>query len=115
MGALNIDFQQAMQTIAVLAGGNYSGLTYENGQVRNVYVQSQASGRSALDDVLSYYAFSLTHFRAHETQTNPVIRLLLLVLLLFAPFLPMGHSFWSSSIVPARIPIQRNRGFCGAC
>jgi multidrug efflux pump subunit AcrB len=55
MGALNIDFQQAMQTIAVLAGGNYSGLTYENGQVRNVYVQSQASGRSALDDVLSYY------------------------------------------------------------
>jgi multidrug efflux pump subunit AcrB len=44
-----------MQTIAVLAGGNYSGLTYENGQVRNVYVQSQASGRSALDDVLSYY------------------------------------------------------------
>jgi hydrophobic/amphiphilic exporter-1 (mainly G- bacteria), HAE1 family len=48
MGALNIDFQQAMQTIAVLAGGNYSGLTYENGQVRNIYVQSEASGRSTL-------------------------------------------------------------------
>ncbi len=43
MGTLNIDFQQAMQTIAVLAGGNYSGLTYENGQVRNIYVQSEAS------------------------------------------------------------------------
>ncbi|MBU6251004.1 MAG: efflux RND transporter permease subunit [Cyanobacteria bacterium REEB417] len=55
MGALNIDFQQAMQTIAVLAGGNYSGLTYENGQVRNIYVQSEASGRSGLEDVLSYY------------------------------------------------------------
>ena len=55
IGALNIDFQQAMQTIAVLAGGNYSGLTYENGQVRNIYVQSEASGRSSLQDVLSYY------------------------------------------------------------
>ena len=58
MGALNIDFQQAMQTIAVLAGGNYSGLTYENGQVRNIYVQSEASGRSSLQDVLSYYVRS---------------------------------------------------------
>jgi multidrug efflux pump subunit AcrB len=55
MGALSIDFQQAMQTIAVLAGGNYSGLTYENGQVRNIYVQSEASGRSNLDDILGYY------------------------------------------------------------
>jgi hypothetical protein len=52
---LNVDFQQAMQTIAVLAGGNYSGLTYEDGQVRNIYVQAQAQGRSKLDDVLSYY------------------------------------------------------------
>ena len=59
MGALNIDFQQAMQTIAVLAGGNYSGLTYENGQVRNIYVQSEASGRSSLQDVLSYYVRNL--------------------------------------------------------
>jgi len=55
MGSLNIDFQQAMQTMAVLAGGNYSGLTYESGQVRNIYVQSEASGRSALEDGLSYY------------------------------------------------------------
>ncbi|MEB3185427.1 MAG: efflux RND transporter permease subunit, partial [Cyanobacteriota bacterium] len=55
MGALDIDFQQAMQTIAVLAGGNYSGLTYESGQVRNIYVQSEASGRSTLQDILSYY------------------------------------------------------------
>ncbi len=55
LGALNVDFQQAMQTIAVLAGGNYSGLTYESGQVRNIYVQSQPDGRSQLEDVLSYY------------------------------------------------------------
>ena len=58
LGALNIDFQQAMQTIAVLAGGNYSGLTYESGQVRNIYVQAQAEGRSTLEDVLSYYVRS---------------------------------------------------------
>jgi multidrug efflux pump subunit AcrB len=58
MGALNVDFQQAMQTIAILAGGNYSGLTYENGQVRNIYVQAEAQGRSKLDDVLSYYVRS---------------------------------------------------------
>jgi len=55
LGALNVDFQQAMQTIAVLAGGNYSGLTYESGQVRNIYVQSQPEQRSDLQDVLSYY------------------------------------------------------------
>ncbi len=55
MGALDIDFQQAMNTIAVLAGGNYSGLTYESGQVRNIYVQAQAANRSKLDDVLSFY------------------------------------------------------------
>ncbi len=55
MGAMNVDFQEAMNTIAVLAGGNYSGLTYENGQVRNIYVQSQAANRSKLEDILSYY------------------------------------------------------------
>jgi multidrug efflux pump subunit AcrB len=58
LGALNIDFQQAMQTIAVLAGGNYSGLTYESGQVRNIYVQAEPEGRSTLEDVLSYYVRS---------------------------------------------------------
>jgi len=55
LGALDVDFQQAMSTIAVLAGGNYSGLTYEAGQVRNIYVQSQAENRSKLEDVLAYY------------------------------------------------------------
>ncbi|MFQ6538674.1 MULTISPECIES: efflux RND transporter permease subunit [Aphanothece] len=55
MGALNIDFREAMQTIAVLAGGNYSGLTYESGQVRNIYVQAEPKGRDTLDDVLAYY------------------------------------------------------------
>ena len=58
LGALNVDFQQAMQTIAVLAGGNYSGLTYESGQVRNIYVQSVPEERSQLEDVLSYYVRS---------------------------------------------------------
>lgn len=58
MGALNIDFQQAMNTIAVLAGGNYSGLTYESGQVRNIYVQAQAANRSSLQDILGYYVRS---------------------------------------------------------
>ena len=58
MGALNIDFQQAMNTIAVLAGGNYSGLTYEAGQVRNIYVQAQAANRSSLQDILGYYVRS---------------------------------------------------------
>jgi len=81
MGALNIDFQQAMQTIAVLAGGNYSGLTYENGQVRNIYVQSEASGRSTLEDVLSYYVrnrdnklVQVSEFASSElTSAPPVI------------------------------------------
>ncbi|MFM7314961.1 MAG: efflux RND transporter permease subunit [Cyanobium sp.] len=58
MGALDVDFQEAMSTIAVLAGGSYSGLTYENGQVRNIYVQSQADNRSTLENVLSYYVSS---------------------------------------------------------
>jgi hydrophobic/amphiphilic exporter-1 (mainly G- bacteria), HAE1 family len=81
MGTLNIDFQQAMQTIAVLAGGNYSGLTYENGQVRNIYVQSEASGRSTLEDVLSYYVrnrdnklVQVSEFASSElTSAPPVI------------------------------------------
>ena len=81
VGTLNIDFQQAMQTIAVLAGGNYSGLTYENGQVRNIYVQSEASGRSTLEDVLSYYVrnrdnklVQVSEFASSElTSAPPVI------------------------------------------
>jgi multidrug efflux pump subunit AcrB len=81
MGALSVDFQQAMQTIAVLAGGNYSGLTYENGQVRNIYVQSEASGRSNLDDILSYYVrnkedklVQVSEFASTElTSAPPVI------------------------------------------
>jgi multidrug efflux pump subunit AcrB len=44
-----------MNTIAILAGGNYSGLTYESGQVRNIYVQSQAVNRSKLEDILGFY------------------------------------------------------------
>jgi multidrug efflux pump subunit AcrB len=39
MGALNVDFKEAMDTISALAGYNFSGLTYESGQVRNIYVQ----------------------------------------------------------------------------
>ena len=47
-----------MQTIAVLAGGNYSGLTYESGQVRNIYVQSTPDTRGKLENILSYYVRS---------------------------------------------------------
>lgn len=81
MGSLNVDFQQAMQTIAVLAGGNFSGLTYESGQARNIYVQADASGRGELDDVLSYYVRSedgdlvqVSQFASSElTSAPPVI------------------------------------------
>jgi Cation/multidrug efflux pump len=55
MGALNVDYQEAMDTIATLAGGTYTGLTYENGQVRNVYVQSGADQRSQVENILNYY------------------------------------------------------------
>ncbi|MFU8884834.1 MAG: efflux RND transporter permease subunit [Cyanobacteriota bacterium] len=81
LGALNVDFQQAMQTIAVLAGGNYSGLTYESGQVRNIYVQAVPDGRSQLEDLLSYYVRSrdnklvqVSEFASSElTSAPPVI------------------------------------------
>ena len=58
MGALNVDYSEAMSTIAALAGGSYTGLTYENGQVRNVYVQSVDEQRAEVDDILSYYVKS---------------------------------------------------------
>ena len=80
MGTLNIDYQKAMQTIAVLAGGNYSGLTYENGQVRNIYVQSDASGRRNLEDVLSYYVrnrdnnlVQVSEFASAELSSAPPV------------------------------------------
>jgi multidrug efflux pump subunit AcrB len=80
LGALNVDFQQAMQTIAVLAGGNYSGLTYENGQVRNIYVQSDADSRSDLSDVLSYYVHNkddklvqVSEFASVELSSAPPV------------------------------------------
>jgi hydrophobic/amphiphilic exporter-1 (mainly G- bacteria), HAE1 family len=81
VGALNIDFQQAMQTIAVLAGSNYSGLTYESGQVRNIYVQAAAENRRSLEDVLSFYVRSrddklvqVSEFATAElTSAPPVI------------------------------------------
>ena len=58
MGALNVDYQEAMTTIASLAGGSYTGLTYENSQVRNVYLQAGAEQRAEVDDILSYYVNS---------------------------------------------------------
>ncbi len=58
MGALNVDYAEAMSTIAALAGGSYTGLTYENGQVRNVYVQSVDEQRAEIEDILSYYVKS---------------------------------------------------------
>lgn len=80
LGTLNVDFQQAMQTIAILAGGNYSGLTYESGQVRNIYVQSESQGRSRLEDVLSYYVrnrdnklVQVSEFASAELSSAPPV------------------------------------------
>lgn len=58
MGALNVDFKEAMDTIAALAGNNFSGLTYESGQVRNIYVQGTPNQRQNIEDVLSFYVRS---------------------------------------------------------
>jgi HAE1 family hydrophobic/amphiphilic exporter-1 len=58
MGALDINFAEALQTISVLAGSNFANLTYEAGQVRNIYVQADAANRSSLEDVASYYVRS---------------------------------------------------------
>jgi len=58
MGALNVDFKEAMDTISALAGNNYSGLTYESGQVRNIYVQGTPNQRQNIDDILSFYVRS---------------------------------------------------------
>lgn len=55
MGALDVNFAEAMQTISVLAGSNFANLTYEAGQVRNIYVQADANNRSSLEDVEGYY------------------------------------------------------------
>jgi len=55
MGALNVDYQEAMDSIAILAGSNYAGVTYEDSQVRNIYVQSSPEQRSDLESILNYY------------------------------------------------------------
>ena len=58
MGALNVDFKQAMDTISALAGNKFSGLTFESGQVRNIYVQGTPNQRENIDDILSFYVQS---------------------------------------------------------
>ncbi len=58
MGALNVDYQDAMNTIGALAGGNYTGLTYESGQVRFIYMQGSPEQRETIDDILAYYVRS---------------------------------------------------------
>ena len=80
IGALNIDYQEAMDTIAILAGSNYSGLTYESGQVRNIYVQSSAEQRSDLDSILDYYVknrdgdlVQVSQFASIELDSAPPI------------------------------------------
>ena len=80
MGALNVDYQEAMDTIAVLAGGNYSGLTYESGQVRNIYVQGQADQRKSVDDILDIYVRSrdgelvqVSQFASAELSSAPTV------------------------------------------
>ncbi|MCP9823912.1 efflux RND transporter permease subunit [Synechococcus sp. EJ6-Ellesmere] len=55
LGTLDVDFKQAMTTIGILAGSNFANLTYQAGQVRNIYVQADADHRSTLEDVEGYY------------------------------------------------------------
>ncbi len=80
MGALNVDYQEAMDSIAALTGGNYSGLTYESGQVRNIYVQGTPDQRQTIDDVLSYYVrdregglVQVSQFAAAELSSAPPV------------------------------------------
>ena len=80
MYALNVDFQEAMDTIAALAGNNYSGITYESGQVRNIYVQGTPNQRQNIDDVLSFYVRSkdgdlvqVSQFAEAELSSAPPI------------------------------------------
>ena len=81
MGALDIDFKQAMDTIAILAGSDFANLTYESGQVRNIYVQADATHRSQLEDVEGYYVrnrqgelMPVSQFASAElTSAPPVI------------------------------------------
>ena len=79
MGALNVDYDEAMSTIAVLFGGSYTGLTYENGQVRNVYVQV-AKTNETIEDILSYYVrnrdgdlIQVSQFAESELSSAPPI------------------------------------------
>ncbi len=80
MGALNVDYQEAMDTIAVLAGGNFSGLTYESGQVRNIYVQGQAEQRKSVEDILGIYVrnrdgglVQVSQFASAELSSAPPV------------------------------------------
>jgi HAE1 family hydrophobic/amphiphilic exporter-1 len=80
LGALNVDYQQAMDTISALAGGTYTGLTYNNGQVRNIYVQSSALRRADVENILRYQVRSqdgdlvkVSQFASVELDSAPPI------------------------------------------
>ena len=80
MGALNVDYQEALESIAALTGGNYSGLTYESGQVRNIYLQGTPDQRQNIDDVLSYYVrdrdgglVQVSQFASAELSSAPPV------------------------------------------
>ena len=80
MGALNVDFKEAMDTISALAGNNFSGLTYESGQVRNIYVQGTPDQRQNIEDILSFYVRSndgelvkLSQFAEAELSSAPPV------------------------------------------
>jgi len=44
-----------MNSIGALAGSAYSGLTYQNSQVRQIFVQVTADTRNSLSDITGYY------------------------------------------------------------
>ena len=80
MAALNVDYKDAMNTISALAGSSFSGLTYESGQVRNIYVQSTPDQRQNIDDILSYYVHDrtgelvqLSQFASAELSSSPPV------------------------------------------
>jgi multidrug efflux pump subunit AcrB len=80
MGALNVDYKNAMDTISALAGNRFSGLTFESGQVRNIYVQGTPNQRENIDDILSFYVQSrdgelvqVSQFAEAELSSSPPV------------------------------------------
>ncbi|MEO1003071.1 MAG: efflux RND transporter permease subunit [Cyanobacteria bacterium J06638_7] len=55
LAALNIDYDDAMTSFGALTGSAYAGLTYQDNQVRQIYIQATPESRSTLEDISGYY------------------------------------------------------------